>query len=148
MDHVKRAEELFLQGYNCAQATFAAFCDVTGLEFETALRLVSGMGGGMGKLREVCGACSAMFLVLGMADGYSEAEDAQGKAHTYAQVQLLAQKFKDAHGTIICRELLEGVSTDPSPLPEARTAEYYQKRPCARYVRTAAQIIEDFLAGK
>lgn len=148
MDHVKRAEELFLQGYNCAQATFAAFCDVTGLEFETALRLVSGMGGGMGKLREVCGACSAMFLVLGMADGYSEAEDAQGKAHTYAQVHLLAQAFKAQHGTLICRELLRGVATDPTPLPDARTEAYYQKRPCVRYVRTAAQIMEDFLAKR
>lgn len=143
MDHAQRAQALFLEGYNCAQATFGAFCDVTGLEFETAIRLASGLGGGMGRMREVCGACTAAFMVMGLLRGYDQADDVQGKARLYEQVQLLVADFRARHGTILCRELLK--DADSAPTPSARTAQYYADRPCARYVYSAAQLVDAFL---
>lgn len=143
MDHGMYAMELFLQGYNCAQAVAVAFCDVTGLEKEFAAKMASSFGGGMGRLREVCGAVSGMFMVLGLLYGYdTPGDDGQKKAH-YARVQELAAKFKAENRTIVCRELLDNPPSDPNPSP--RTAEYYAKRPCARFVYTAARLTEEYI---
>ena len=146
MDHAQRAQALFLEGYNCAQATFGAFCDVTGLEFETAIRLASGLGGGMGRMREVCGAVSGMLMVLGLLYGYDDngEKDRAKKAH-YALVQELAGKFREKNGSIICREILKNPPSDPAPTP--RTAEFYKNRPCARMVYCAAEILDDYIAA-
>lgn len=131
MDHKTAAEKYFLAGFNCAQAVFAAYCDVTGLPEETALRLSSSFGGGMGKLREVCGACTGAFAVLGILYGYS-APDADAKAAHYALIRSFAAEFGAIHGTYICRELLAGISGTDSPAPAERNAEYYRVRPCLR----------------
>ncbi|MBQ8359430.1 MAG: C_GCAxxG_C_C family protein [Oscillospiraceae bacterium] len=144
MNHAERAEELFLQGYNCAQSVAVAFCDVTGLEPELAAKISSGFGGGMGRLREVCGAVSGMFLVLSNLYGYDNPNAGAEKKLLYTRVQDLAAKFREQNGSIICRELLDNPPSDPNPSP--RTAEYYAKRPCVRMVMTAAHLLDEFIA--
>ncbi len=145
MNHVEKAEELFRTGYNCAQAVFCAFTDVTGLELGTAARIASSFGGGIGRMREVCGAVSGALMVLGMEKGYSDVSDPAAKREHYAMVQEFARRFKDERGSIICRELLENVKTSPGPVPEARTSAYYDRRPCVWSVRTAAALTDEFL---
>ena len=145
MDHGVKAAELFVNGYNCAQSVAVAFCDVTGLEEKTAARMVSAFGGGMGRLREVCGAVSGMFFVLSFLYGYDTAGDDVSKKRLYTDVQALAAEFKEKCGSIICREILKNPPTDPTPSP--RTAEYYRVRPCAVMVQTAARLMEDFIAA-
>lgn len=144
MDHSYQAAELFLSGSNCAQAVVVAFCDVTGLEPDFAAKMASSFGGGMGRLREVCGAVSGMLMVAGLLYGYTEPgeEDCHKKAH-YQLVQSLAGKFREEVGSIVCREILKNPPSDPNPTP--RTAEFYAKRPCARMVMLAARILDEYI---
>ena len=144
--HSAQAVALFRQGYNCAQAVFAAFCDVTGMDRETALKLASSFGGGMGRLREVCGAVTASFMVAGLVWGYTDPKDAEAKADHYRRIQQLAARFQEQNGSIICRELLGLRQGADSPLPEARTEGYYAGRPCVALVASAADILDAFLA--
>ena len=146
MTHSEKAAQLFLQGYNCAQAVAVAFCDVTGLEPEFAAKISSGFGGGMGRMREVCGAVSGMFMVAGMLTGTVDAKDVQGKTNNYEVVQEMAEDFKKTSGgSIICKELLGLVKKEESAVPEKRTEEYYKKRPCVQLVEDAATIIDKIL---
>ncbi len=145
MDHGMKAAELFLSGYNCAQSVAVAFCDVTGLDEKMTTRMMSGFGGGMGRLREVCGAVSGMFFVLSYLYGYDTPGDDTGKMRTYADVQALAARFRETCGSIVCREILKNPPTDPKPSP--RTEEYYKKRPCARMVFTAATLMDAYIAA-
>ena len=145
-NHSETACRLFAEGCNCSQAVFAAFCDVTGMDCETALKLSSSFGGGMGRMREVCGACSGMFMVAGLLYGYSSKENDKEKAEHYKRIQQLAEEFKGEHSTIICRELLKNLSVTSSPIPEKRTEEYYKVRPCVKFVKTAAEIIDRYIA--
>ena len=140
-----KAKELFEQGYNCAQSTLGAFFDVLGLDFDTTMKLSSSFGGGMGRMREVCGAVSAVFMVAGILKGYSSPETGEVKAEHYKLIQELAQKFKEKNGSIICRELLNIQEKESSYLPSERTEEYYKTRPCAMLVWSAAKIIEEEL---
>ncbi len=144
MDHGMKAAELFLQGYNCAQAVAVAFCDVTGLEEKFTARMVSSFGGGMGRMREVCGAVSGMLFVLGQLYGYDTPGDDVSKKALYSDVQALAGQFREQVGSIVCREILKNPPSDPNPTP--RTAEFYQKRPCARMVNLAGQILDAYIA--
>ena len=144
MDHRDRAVSLFMEGYSCAQSVFGAFSDVTGMDFDTAMRLSSSFGGGMGRMREVCGTCSGMFMVIGILFGHSD-PDPQKKAAVYARVQEVAARFRKRNGIIVCRELLAGIKADDRPIPDARTAEYYRIRPCARFVSDAAEILDEYL---
>ncbi len=143
MDHGIKAAELFLSGYNCAQAVAVAFCDVTGLPEQQAAKMSSAFGGGMGRLREVCGAVSGMLMVLGTLDGYDTPGDDAGKKRLYTQVQELAEKFRAENGHIICREILKNPPSDPNPTP--RTADFYARRPCTKMVMTAARLLDAFL---
>lgn len=143
----KIAENLFLQGYNCSQAVFAAFSEETELDQKTALKLASSFGAGMGRLREVCGAVSAMFMIAGLKYGYSEPLD-DVKAEHYRLVQELAYKFKEQNGSIVCRELLGLDEPEGSPAPERRTENYYKNRPCLELVKRAAEMMEQFLKEK
>lgn len=145
MNHCDRAVELFIQGYNCAQAVAMAFCDVTGLDESCTAKLISSFGGGMGRMREVCGAVSGMLLVAGQLYGYDTPDDDAIKKAHYARVQELAGKFREENGSIICRELLANPPSDPNPTP--RTQEFYKQRPCARLVMLAAQIMDDYIAA-
>lgn len=145
MDHEKQAKELFFAGYNCAQAVFCAFCDRTGLSLDEAARLSSSFGGGMGRLREVCGTVSGALLALGMLHGYASPADPEAKAKHYRLVQEYARRFREKNGSIICRELLKDVPVTPGDTPEARTPEFYARRPCLRLAGEAAAILDDIL---
>ena len=144
MDHSIYAGELFMEGCNCSQAVFLAFSDVTGIDRKLAARISSPFGGGMGRMREVCGAVSGMFMVLGALYGYDETTDDTRKKQLYHEVQALAAQFREECGSIICREILNNPSSDPNPTP--RTAEFYKQRPCARMVVTAARLLDEFIA--
>ena len=146
MDHAKRAQELFYAGYNCAQAVFCAFAEEMGLDRDTAARLSSSFGGGLGRLREVCGAVSGAELALGMLRGYSDPESRAKKLAHYERVRALAGRFQALNGSIVCRELLKNVKTVPGGEPEKRTPEFYASRPCLRLVGQAAAILEEMLA--
>lgn len=145
VDHAKRAEELFYQGYNCCQAVLCAFADELPIDERTLFSMASSFGGGMGRLREVCGAVSAMFLIAGLKFGYRDPKDLEAKGQHYQRIQQLAHQFSQENGSIICRQLLGLREGESEPTPEARTAQYYQKRPCAKLVRQGAQIIENYL---
>ena len=144
MNHSEKAMELFMEGYNCAQAVLLAFSDVTGLEDAQAAKLISSFGGGFGGLREVCGAVSGMVTVAGILYGYNDPADHEAKKAHYALVQQLAEAFRQEAGSIICRDILKNIET--SPVPSIRNAEYYAKRPCARMVYLAAKILDDYIA--
>lgn len=143
--HEEKAVALFLQGYNCAQSVFAAFCDVTGMEEGTALRLSSSFGGGMGRLREVCGAVSGLLMAAGLLYGYDQPDDRQEKAEHYARVQAWAEQFRSRYGSIVCRELLKGLDAGAGGAPAERTAQYYASRPCAAFVGGAAALLDGYL---
>ena len=142
MDRITKAAELFEGGYNCAQAVAAAFADELGLEEKQAAKMVSGFGGGIGRLREVCGAVSGMVFVLSSLYGY-DSPDQERQMHTYAMIQAQAEKFRQEAGSIICRELLEKPPSDPKPTP--RTPEFYSTRPCTRLVILAASLVEAYI---
>lgn len=144
-EYSAKAKALFEQGYNCAQAVLLAFDDITNLDTETAAKLSSSLGGGMGRLREVCGAVSSMFMVAGVARGYSDPKAKEEKAEHYAFIQSLAAEYKKENGSIICKELLD-LPGAQEPVPEERTAEYYRRRPCGEYVAYAAKLIAQRLA--
>lgn len=131
---------LFKQGYNCSQAVLLAFCDELNLDKETAARLASSFGGGIGRMREVCGAVSGMCMVAGLCKGYSDPKDMEGKKRHYSLIQKMANEFKEKNSSIICHELLGLSAGADSPSPSPRTAQYYKKRPCAELVGIAAEI--------
>lgn len=145
MKNSEKAVELFKNGYNCSQAVFGAFAEELGMDFETAVMLSSSFGGGMGRMREVCGAVSGMFMAAGVKYGYSAPNDTEAKKEHYKRIQELAEKFKERNRYIVCRQLLELDGNDSSYVPSERTAEYYKKRPCAELVRDAAEIFEEYL---
>ncbi len=145
MSRADRAEENFLKGYNCCQAVFLAFADKYGIDEETALRLSCSFGGGMSRIRTVCGAVSGMALVCGMETGNTDCTDQKAKTDNYARMRGLAGEFEKQNGSIICRELLgldKNAGRTQGAAPSARTEEYYKKRPCKKIVRCAAEILE------
>ncbi len=139
-----KAKALFKQGYNCSQAVLGVFCEELGLDFDTAMKLASSFGGGMGRMREVCGTVSGMFMAAGLAFASSSESAAEKGAH-YKRIQELAQNFKDKNGSIICRELLQGIEASSSPTPSERTETYYKKRPCVELVGDSVEIFEEYL---
>ena len=141
----EQARAFFLEGYNCSQAVVLAFCDEIGIEKEKLLRMVSSFGGGMGRMREVCGAVSGMFFVAGALFGYDDPKDMQVKKEHYARIQELAARFRAQTGSIICREMLGLEGKDHAPAPSERTAEYYKRRPCPETVRLAADLMEEYM---
>ena len=135
----------FMEGYNCSQSIVLAYADMLDTDKATLLRLSSSFGGGMGRLREVCGSVSGMFMVAGLLYGYDGPETGQIKADHYARIQELAHRFEEKHGSIVCRELLGLSVRHDIPVPEARTTEYYQKRPCPEIIGDAAEILEKYI---
>lgn len=142
MNHAEKARNLFLSGCSCSQAVFAAFAEDFGMDQDTALRLASSFGGGMGGMRETCGAVSGMLMVAGLKWGYSEVGDLEKKTAHYARVRNLIEAFKAEHSTIVCRELLSHLG-ELKKDPSARTAEYYKVRPCVMFVETAARLLDE-----
>ncbi len=144
-DRAERAREFFFTGYGCAQSVLLAFPDVTGMDEKTAARLGSSFGGGMGRMREVCGAFSAAAMVLGLAEGYDDPHDKAAKDAHYARVRELAARFRERNGadSILCREILSGVAHTEGADSEARTADYYRRRPCPALCALTAEILQE-----
>ena len=137
-ERAKQAETYFRSGYNCAQSVYMAFSDLYGMDPKMAGIISAPFGGGMGRLREVCGACTGMFLVAGLQ---LPADEPSKKGDSYKLVQELAEEFKTENGSIICRELLGLDHKKDEPVAEERTEAYYKKRPCAELVHLAATIV-------
>lgn len=148
MEYGARAKERFEEGYNCSQAVFLACTEdlALGWDDETKARLASSFGGGIGGMRQICGALSGMLLALGLRYGYADPQDKRAKAAQYEVVQALSEAFRESAGSILCRELL-GLDENCKPKPpEERTAAYYAKRPCAGLCETAGEIFERYVA--
>lgn len=146
MTRSESAKANFLRGYNCAQSVFLAFSDLVPTDEKTALKIAAPFGGGVGRMREICGTVSAMMMVCGLVFYDAEHVTLEEKSALYAREQELARRFREKNGSIVCRELLRGVTQDSSPNADARTAEYYKKRPCADLCACAAGILEEYLA--
>lgn len=143
-NHADCAARLFREGCNCAQSVFLAYSDLTGMDRDTAIRVSASFGGGMGRLREVCGGVSGAIMALGMICAPLDPSDQALKAEHYRRVQAVAERFREKNGTIICRELL-GSMAGTGHVPEVRTDEYYKKRPCEQMVRDGAAVLEEVL---
>lgn len=141
----EEAYSYFLEGYNCSQSVIMAYKDFFPDEsLDMILSLSSSFGGGMGRLREVCGTFSGALFILGRVFGYSQAKDNEKKKILYEKIQEFASLFEKENGSIICRKLL-GLEGKSSPLPEERTPNYYKKRPCPKICLSSASILEKFL---
>ena len=136
------AGELFKEGYNCAQSVVCAHCEKLGIDKEQGAKMAACFGGGMGRLREVCGCVSGMFLLLSLKEGYTDPKDNEGKKALYEKVQNLAKKFEDQYGSLVCRELLGLKEKHSAFEPEQRTEKYYEKRPCGEMAQFAADLVE------
>ena len=143
-----RAKEFFNKGYNCAQSVALAYADITSLDEEMVAKITASFGGGMGRLREVCGAVSGMAFVASFISPCPTADNAEAKKANYALVQHFAEKFREQNGSIVCRQLLGLEQPKDEPTPSPRTAEYYKKRPCAEYVYDAALIVGEYLQSR
>ena len=144
--YAEKAVQLFREGYNCSQSVFGAFAGRYGIDRDTAMRLASSFGAGMGRLREVCGTVSAMCLIAGLESGSADGADQAQKAANYIEVQELVTRFKEKYHTICCADLLHLDKTreeSTNPVPEARTQAYYKNRPCPDIIRCAAELIEE-----
>ena len=149
-NRVQRAVELFMQGYGCCQSVVCAFSDLYGLDEEMALRVSAGFGGGVGRMRLMCGTCSALVILAGLEKGQTRGEDREGKAASYQLVRQLLETFRQRNGSIICAELLQmsGLKAETNTSqPDERNAEYYRVRPCARKVESAARVFAEYLAS-
>ena len=136
------AGELFKEGYNCAQAVVCSHCEKLGIDKETGAKMAACFGGGMGRLREVCGCVSGMFLLLSMKEGYTDPKDSEAKKALYEKVQHLAKIFEDQYGSLVCRELLGLKEKHSAFEPEKRTEKYYEKRPCGEMAQFASELFE------
>ena len=150
-ERIQHAVEFFMEGYGCCQSVVAAFADLYGLDETMAKRIAAGFGGGVGRMRMMCGTVSGLVILAGMDCGQTEGSDREGKAACYKVVQDLLETFKQRNGSIICAELL-GLNGCPvvknTSVPDERNAEYYKKRPCAQKVESAARIFAEYLEKK
>ena len=147
-DRIQRAVELFMQGYGCSQSVVCAFADLYGLNEEMALRIAAGFGGGVGRMRMMCGTCSALVMLAGLEKGQTRGEDREGKMACYQLVRELLDTFKQRNGSIICADLLQmqGVKAETNTAqPDERNAEYYRVRPCVRKVESAARVFAEWI---
>lgn len=145
-ERIEKAVALFKEGFNCSQSVVAAFADQYGFTHEQALRMSASFGGGIGRMRETCGAACGLFMLAGLETGATEGSDRDGKATNYALVQELAEEFKKRNGALRCADLLGLSKTEPIvSTPEARTSQYYAKRPCSKMVEEAARIWCEYL---
>ena len=149
----QRAEQFFMEGYNCCQAVLLAFEDVLEADRSTLLRVASGFGGGLARMREVCGTVSAMAMIAGFLSPAENPADMNQRRDNYALVQKFAARFKEEKGSIVCREILGLRKPEPgapmeNPMPSQRTPEYYKTRPCAATVGLAARIVADYIKNE
>lgn len=146
---VRKSVDYFMEGFGCCQSVVAAFADLYGMDEKTALRIGAGFGGGVGRLRMICGAVSGIVTLVGLHCGSTDGDDPEGKAHCYKVVQELLDRFKQKNGSVICADLLANNGCTPSTdthVPDERNAHYYSTRPCARKVEDAARIFAEYIA--
>lgn len=142
----EKARSYFLEGFNCSQSVFCAFSDRFGIDEETAKKIAAGLGGGVGRMREVCGAVSASAMVLGSVCAPVDGSDTESKKENYELVREFSERFLQRHSSVVCREMLRlDVKMENTAKPDDRTAEYYKKRPCLKVVEDAAEILEEML---
>jgi C_GCAxxG_C_C family probable redox protein len=150
-ERVERAVENFMAGYGCCQSVVAAFADLYGLDEQQAKKIAAGFGGGVGRLRMMCGAVSGIVMLVGLDCGQTEGSDRDGKSACYKVVQELLAQSEAENGSLICAEIL-GLKghekAHSSYIASPRTAEYYKKRPCAAKVESAARIFARYLKAK
>ena len=150
-ERVPRAVDNFMAGYGCCQSVVAAFSDLYGLDETMAKRIAAGFGGGVGRLRMMCGAVSGIVMLVGLDCGQTEGSDSEGKSACYKVVQDLLEQFRQENGSLICAEIL-GIKgyekAQSSYVASARTAEYYKTRPCAAKVESAARIFANYLRSR
>ncbi|MCQ2110982.1 MAG: C-GCAxxG-C-C family protein [Bacteroidaceae bacterium] len=148
-ERVQRAVELFMSGYGCCQSVVSAFADLYGLTDTQAKLVAAGFGGGVGRMRMMCGAVSGLVILAGLNDGQTDGADREGKAHCYKVVQDLLARSKEENGSLICAELLglKGPVPIGNYVPDERNADYYRKRPCAAKVESAARLFAQYLDG-
>ncbi|MBE6286584.1 MAG: C_GCAxxG_C_C family protein [Mediterranea massiliensis] len=139
-ERIEKAVNLFKQGYNCSQSVVAAFADMYGFTEEQALKMSASFGGGIGRMRLTCGAACGLFMLAGLKTGATDGNDREGKSANYKLVQQLADEFKRRNGSLTCAELLGLKKPEGTHEAEARTEQYYAKRPCAKMVEEAARI--------
>lgn len=144
-ERAERARSAFLNGYNCSQAVIMAYADITDIDPEKFAAIVEPLGGGMGRLREVCGAVTGMFIISGTTHWGKSNTDRQVRTEIYTGVQQLAEKFRQENGSIVCRDLLGLTQKSDSPVPEERTPSYYRRRPCADTIAYAARLVGEYL---
>ena len=150
-ERVARAVENFMSGYGCCQSVVAAFADLYGLDDTLAKKIAAGFGGGVGRMRMMCGAVSGIVMLVGLHCGQTEGSDREGKSACYKVVQELLAQSREQNGSLICAEILglKGYEkASCSYIASPRTAEYYKSRPCAAKVESAARIFADFLKKK
>ena len=148
-ERIEKAVSLFKEGYNCSQAVVAAYADLYGFTREQALKISASFGGGIGRMRKTCGAACGLFILAGLETGCTIGKDREGQEANYKLVQKLADEFTQRNGSITCAELLGLDKSAPTPTtPEARTNEYYKKRPCVKMVEEAARIWSEYLQSK
>lgn len=149
MNEVNKARELFLEGFNCSQSVFCAFCHRFDIDEDTAKKISAGLGGGIGRQREVCGAVSGAAMVLGSIAAATNGDDNKSKAENYELVREFCERFKALHETIICRDLLRlSAEKKETAKPDDRTAAYYKNRPCLKIVEDAAEILTKMIEEK
>lgn len=145
---VQRAVDNFMQGYGCCQSVVAAFADLYNLDDTMAKRIAAGFGGGVGRMRMMCGAVSGIVILAGLDRGQIDGADRKGKSMCYKVVQELLDEFKVQNGSVVCAELLGLKGHEKAQLSyvaSPRTAEYYKTRPCAAKVESAARIFAEYL---
>lgn len=148
-ERIARAIDNFESGFNCSQSVFLAYADVLDIELEMAKKMTVSFGGGVGRMREVCGTVSAMAMLAGFRYPVPEITDQEARTRNYAMVQKMAELFKAKYPSIICRELLPPAdAAATSPAPSLRTGAYYGRRPCGKYVAEAARIAGRMLKGE
>lgn len=148
MTQKEKARDYFMQGFNCSQSVFCAFADRFGIDEETAKKISAGLGGGVGRMREVCGAVSASAMVLGSVCAATDGDDTESKKKNYDLVREFSERFVERHSSVVCREILKlDVKTENTAKPDDRTAEYYKNRPCLKVVEDAAEILEEMIGG-
>ena len=149
MNEINKARELFLEGFNCSQSVFCAFCHRFDIDEDTAKKISAGLGGGIGRQREVCGAVSGAAMVLGSIAAATNGDDNKSKAENYELVREFCERFKALHETIICRDLLRlSAEKKETAKPDDRTAAYYKNRPCLKIVEDAAEILTKMIEEK
>lgn len=147
-ERAERASRNFESGYNCAQSVFLAYADLFGIDQEQAKKMSVSFGGGMGRMREVCGTVSATAMLIGFRYPVEDTTDMEARTRNYAMVQKAFALFKEQFGTYICRELLPPEEQSTAPKPSDRTAAYYAKRPCGKFVAQSARNVGAMLKGK